>query len=242
MTGAATVVAPTVVAPTVVAPTVVAQADRPLFRWSYLVDEWDQVSAAILEHLQLTVVSVAAGAVVASALAAVALRYRWAAAPITGFTGVLYTLPSVALFALLAPVFGTRAVATAVIPLTMFTLLILVTNIVAGFRSVPAAVKHAANGMGLTPVARVVGVELPLAMPLILAGVRIATVSTIGLVTVAGIIGQGGLGRLIFDGLNRSFETPTIIGAVLSIALALVMDAVLLFAQRVATPWTRVHA
>jgi osmoprotectant transport system permease protein len=104
---------------------------------------------------------------------------------------------------------------------------------------VPKPVKDAADGMGLTPAARVLRVELPLALPLILAGTRIATVSTIGLVTVAGIIGQGGLGRLIFDGLRRSFDTPLIIGAVFSILLALIMDAVLLVIERVATPWTR---
>lgn len=218
---------------------VLAQSDQPFFRWSYLIDEWDQVQAALLQHLQLTVLSVAAGLVLSAMLAAIALRYRWTAAPITSFTGILYTLPSVALFALLAPVFGTQAVLTAVIPLTMFTLLILVTNIIAGFQSVPDPVKDAADGMGLTPTARVMTVELPLATPLILAGTRIATVSTIGLVTVAGIIGQGGLGRLIFDGLNRRFDTPTIIGAVFSILLALLLDALLLFASRAATPWAR---
>lgn len=216
-----------------------AQSDQPVFRWSYLVDEWDQIQGAIIEHLLLTVLSVAAGLVISAVLAATALRFRWTTTPITAATGVLYTLPSIALFALLAPVFGSRAVITAVIPLTLFTLLILVTNIIAGFQSVPRPVVNAADGMGLTPATRVLTVELPLATPLIFAGVRIATVSTIGLVTVAGIIGQGGLGRLIFDGLNRRFDTPTIIGAVLSIVLALVMDGVLLVAGRMATPWTR---
>lgn len=216
-----------------------AQSDQPFFRWSYLINEWDQIQAALLQHLHLTVLSIAAGLAVSSVLAATALRYRWTTTPITSFTGILYTLPSVALFALLAPVFGTRAIATAVIPLTMFTLLILVTNILAGFQSVPGPVKDAADGMGLTPTARVLTVELPLATPLIFAGIRIATVSTIGLVTVAGIIGQGGLGRLIFDGLNRRFDTPMIIGAVFSVLLALLMDALLLGASRVATPWTR---
>lgn len=220
--------------------TVLAQTPRPLFRWSYLVDEWDQIQAALLQHLQLTILSVGAGLVISVLLAAVALRYRWTLSPITGFTSILYTLPSVALFTLLAPIFGTQAVITAVLPLTMFTLLILVTNIVAAFQGVPRSVKDAADGMGLTPVTRVLTVELPLATPLIIAGIRIATVSTIGLVTVAGIIGQGGLGRLIFDGLNRRFDTPTIIGAVCSILLALLIDGALLYAGRRATPWARV--
>ncbi|MGI9016587.1 MAG: ABC transporter permease [Euzebya sp.] len=218
---------------------VLAQSNRPLFRWSYLVNEWDQIQAALLQHLQLTLLSVLAGLVISSLLAAIALRFRWTMNPITSFTSILYTLPSVALFALLAPVFGSQAVVTAVIPLTLFTLLILVANIVAGFQGVPWAVTDAADGMGLTPVTRILTVQLPLAMPLILAGIRIATVSTIGLVTVAGIIGQGGLGRLIFNGLNRRFDTPLIIGAVFSILLALLMDALLLFVGRLATPWTR---
>jgi osmoprotectant transport system permease protein len=218
---------------------VLAQTEQPLFRWEYLTGQWDQIQAAILQHLQLTVLSVVAGLTISALLAAVALRYRWTMAPITGLTSILYTLPSVALFALLAPIFGNQAAITAVIPLTLFTLLILVTNIVAGFQAVPRAVKDAADGMGLTPRARVLGVELPLAMPLILAGIRIATVSTIGLVTVAGIIGQGGLGRLIFDGLRRNFDTPMIIGAVFSILLALCMDALLLLVGRLVTPWTK---
>ena len=221
------------------APHLLAQTSQPLFRWDYLTGEWPEIQAAILQHLQLTVLSVAAGLAVSSLLAAIALRYRWTMAPITGFTGVLYTLPSVALFALLAPIFGNQAAITAVIPLTMFTLLILVTNIVAGFQAVPRAVKDAADGMGLTPTTRVLTVELPLAVPLIVAGIRIATVSTIGLVTVAGIIGQGGLGRLIFDGLRRSFDTPMIIGAVFSVLLALCMDGLLLVLGRAVTPWTR---
>ncbi|CAN5376078.1 ABC transporter permease [soil metagenome] len=216
-----------------------AQANRPFFRWNYLVDQWDQIQAAILQHLQLTVLSVLAGLVISAVLAALALRFSWTATPITGLTSIMYTLPSVALFALLAPVFGSQAVITAVIPLTMFTLLILVTNITAGFQGVPRSVKDAADGMGLTPTSRVLTVELPLALPLIVAGVRIATVSTIGLVTVAGIIGQGGLGRLIFNGLNRRFDTPMIIGAVFSILLALIMDWLLLRLGRRVTPWAR---
>ena len=130
------------------------------------------------------------------------LRFHWAATPISGLTGVLYTIPSVALFGVLVPYTG-LSIWTAVIPLISYTLLILVTNFVAGFRSVPAAVRDAADGMGLTPARRMLGVELPVAAPYIITGIRIATVSTVGLVTVAAIIGQGGLGRLILDGLRR---------------------------------------
>jgi osmoprotectant transport system permease protein len=176
--------------------------------------------------------------VVASVLAAIALRYRWATTPITGFTGFLYTIPSVALFAMLTPYFGLSRV-SAVIPLAAYTLLILVTNIVAGFRSVPPAAREAANGMGLSPLRRVWSVELPLALPYIITGLRIAVVSTVGLVTVAAIIGQGGLGRLILDGLRRAFWTPMTVGAALAIILALVLDLVLHLVGAAVTPWSR---
>jgi len=143
------------------------------------------------------------------------------------------------MFALLAPVFGNLSRVTAVLPLAAYTLLILVTNIVAGFQSVPQSVRDAADGMGLSPARRVWSVELPLAMPFIMTGIRIATVSTVGLVTVAAIIGQGGLGRLIFNGLRRAFWTPMTVGALLSIILALTLDALILWIGLVLSPWQR---
>jgi osmoprotectant transport system permease protein len=217
---------------------VTAQAANPIIRWEYFVDEWDQISEALVQHLQLTLVSVAIGIVISAALTAASLRFHWSSAPISGLTGVLYTIPSVALFGLLVPYTG-LTIWTAVIPLVGYTLLILVTNFVAGFRSVPTAVRDAADGMGLTPTRRVLGVELPVAAPFIITGLRIATVSTVGLVTVAAIIGQGGLGRLILDGLRRTFWTPMVIGAVLSILLALVLDLAIQLIGRLLTPWTR---
>ena len=177
--------------------------------------------------------------VVLGILAAIALRFRWTMTPITATTSLIYTLPSVALFALLAPVFGNLSRWTAVLPLAGYTLLILVTNIVAGFRAVPASMRDSANGMGMSPRRRVWSVELPLALPYIITGIRIATVSTVGLVTVAAIIGQGGLGRLIFNGLRRAFWTPMTVGASLSIVLALVLDAVILVIGLWLTPWVR---
>ena len=217
----------------------IAEARNPIIRWEWVVDEWDQIRAAITEHLTLTVLAMLLGIVVSAELAAVALRFRWTMTPITATTSLIYTLPSVALFALLAPVFGNLALTTAVIPLAGYTLLILVTNTVAGFQAVPKSVRDAADGMGLTPTRRVLSVELPLAMPYIMTGVRIATVSTVGLVTVAAIIGQGGLGRLIFNGLSRAFWTPMTVGAGLSIILALTLDAILLGIAALVTPWTR---
>lgn len=215
-----------------------AQAANPIIRWEWIVNEWDQISEALIQHLELTILSVALGTVVAAVLSAIALRFRRTAAPITGFTGFLYTIPSVALFGLLVPYFGLSRT-TAVLPLAAFSLLILVTNTIAGFDAVPAPVRDAANGMGLTPTQRVLKVELPLALPYIVTGLRIAVVSTVGLVTVAAIIGQGGLGRLILDGLQRTFWTPMTIGATLSILLALVLDGAIYLVGRIVTPWAQ---
>lgn len=146
---------------------IVAQARNPIIRWEWIVDEWDQISAALVQHLELTVLSVALGAVVAAGLSSVALRFQFMTSPVTGFTGFLYTIPSVALFGLLVPYFGLSRV-TAVVPLAAYTLLILVTNTLAGFAAVPDSVRDAANGMGLTPQRRVIEVELPLALPYII--------------------------------------------------------------------------
>lgn len=218
--------------------TLLGQAANPIIRWEYFVDEWDQISEALIQHLQLTLMSVGLGILISAILSALALRFHWSASPISGITGVLYTIPSVALFGVLVPYTG-LSVWTAVIPLIAYTLLILVTNFVAGFRAVPAAVRDAADGMGLTPARRVWGVELPMAAPYIITGIRIATVSTVGLVTVAAIIGQGGLGRLILDGLRRTFWTPMVIGASLSILLALVLDLIVQLIGWFLTPWSR---
>jgi osmoprotectant transport system permease protein len=219
--------------------TLLAQARNPIIRWEWIIEEWHQIQTAIVEHLRLTVLAMLLGLVVSAGLAAIALRYRWTLTPITATTSLIYTLPSVALFALLAPVFGNLSLYTAVLPLAGYTLLILVTNIVAGFHAVPPSVRDAADGMGLGPARRIWTVDLPLALPFIVTGIRIATVSTVGMVTVAAIIGQGGLGRLIFSGLRRAFWTPMTVGASLSIILALVLDALILGVGVLLTPWAR---
>lgn len=216
-----------------------AEARNPIIRWEWLVDEWDQVRAALVEHLVLTALAMSLGIAISVVLTAVALRLRWTLTPITAVTALIYTLPSVALFALFAPVFGNLARPTAVIPLAGYTLLILVTNNVAGFRAVPLPVRDAANGMGLSPARRIATVELPLAMPYVITGIRIATVSTVGLVTVAAIVGQGGLGGLIFSGLRRTFWTPMTVGASLSIIVALALDGLIYLIGAAVTPWTR---
>lgn len=216
--------------------TILGQASNPIIRWEWVIEEWDQIGDALIEHLQLTLLSVALGALVAAVLSAGAMRFRFLATPITGFTGFLYTIPSIALFGLLVPHFGLSRT-TAVLPLAAYTLLILVTNTVAGFDAVPASVRDAADGMGLTPFQRVLSVELPLALPYIITGLRIAVVSTVGLVTVAAIVGQGGLGRLILDGLQITFWTKMTVGAALSILMALVLDGAIYLLGRLATPW-----
>lgn len=217
----------------------IGAATNPIIRWEWVVEERDQIWDAIVEHLTLTVMAMALGMVVSAILAAIALRSRFMMTPITATASLIYTLPSVALFALLAPVFGNLSRWTAVLPLAGYTLLILVTNIVAGFQAVPQAVRDSADGMGMTPARRVWSVELPLALPYIITGIRIAAVSTVGLVTVAAIIGQGGLGRLIFNGLRRAFWTPMTVGATLSIVLALLLDALILGLGLLLTPWER---
>jgi len=214
------------------------RAANPLLRWSYFIEQWDRIQEALVQHVQLTLLAVGCGFVISALLAFVALRYRWTITPITLFAAFLYTIPSVAFFGVLVAYLG-LGLLTALIPLTAFTILILVTNIMDGFQSVPASVREAADGMGLTPSQRLLTVEVPIAVPYIINGLRIATVTTVGLVTVAAIIGYGGLGRLILDGLRRTFWTPLTIGASLSILLALLFDLLFFALGAWLTPWAR---
>ena len=207
-------------------------------RWDWVRDHGDDILAATRQHVELTLLAVVLGLVISFPLGLVARRWRRTAGPILGFSGVLFTVPSLALFALLVPFTGLSRT-TAEIGLVGYTLLILVRNIVAGLEGVPDDVREAAEGMGYRPLGQLLRVELPLAVPAIVAGIRIATVTTIGLVTVTGLIGQGGLGALIIEGINRDFRTPLVVGSVGSIALAVLADAALAGAARVLTPWSR---
>ena len=206
--------------------------------WPWVQDHTEEIRQALVEHIQLTVLAVLFGLAIAMPLALLSVRYRRLYGPVIAITGVLYTIPSLALFALLLPLTGLSRT-TALIPLTAYTLLILVRNIVTGLDGVPPDVKEAAVGMGYSRRRQILRVELPLALPAIIAGIRIATVTTIGLVAITALIGQGGLGQLMYDGLQRDFRTPLTVGIVLSLALAVVADVALVLAQRVATPWTR---
>jgi osmoprotectant transport system permease protein len=191
-----------------------------------------------VEHIWLSTIAVVVGFVIAFALSLIIVRIPRAYGPITVATGILYTIPSLALFAILLPITG-YTVLTAEIALVSYTLLILIRNIVAGLATVPAEVREAADGMGYARWHRLWRVELPLAVPVIIGGLRIATVTTIGLVTVSALIGQGGLGRLIEDGLRTFFPTMYVTGAVLSVLLAVLADAAFVWLQRRSTPWTR---
>lgn len=186
--------------------------------------------------MELTLLAVAIGIVVAVPLVVVSRRWRAVYPVVLTSTGILYTIPSLALFTLLLPWTGlTRT--TALIGLVSYTLLILVRNAVAGLEGVPDEVREAAVGMGFTPRRTLLTIELPMALPAIMAGIRLAVVTTVGLVTVAALIGHGGLGHLILDGLNRRFRTPLVVGSVLSVALAAVADILLLRVQRRLSPW-----
>ncbi len=212
---------------------------EPLVRWDWIASHLDEFAFRLGEHVELTAIAVGVGFVIAFALSLLILRAPRTEGPITWITGTLYTIPSLALFALLIPYTG-LTILTAEIGLVGYTLLIFIHNIVNGIRGVPADVREAAVGMGYTPREILWRIELPLAAAVIIAGVRVATVSTIGLVTVTALIGQGGFGFLILIGLQRFFTTELIAGAVLSVALAVVADALLVLLQRRLTPWTRV--
>ena len=185
----------------------------------WIVDNFDRYTDPFFEHVVLTVVAVAIGFAIAFSLALVAYRRRWLINPVTQVTGILYTVPSVAAFFLLLPITG-RGFVTATVALVAYVLLIIFRNVLAGLDNVPAETKDAGRGMGLTDGQLLWRVEVPLALPEIMAGLRIAATTTVGLATLAFFAGAGGL----------------------SVALAAVLDALILLAQRAVTPWTRATA
>jgi len=217
-----------------------ANVDRWLW-WDWVGRNTDLIWSSLREHIILTVFAVGIGLVIALPLGVIAARWRWMYTPTLGVTGVLYTIPSLAAFALLIPVTGlTRT--TALIPLTSYTLLILFRNVVEGLDGVPAEIKDAADGMGYGRLRRLVKIELPLALPAIMAGVRIATVTVIGLAAVAGLLAIPSLGNLIYIGQNRPIRTAITVGIILSVLLALTADLILGLIQRVLSPWSRSRA
>ncbi|HLG72026.1 MAG TPA: ABC transporter permease [Chloroflexota bacterium] len=211
---------------------------EPLIRWDWVLSHIPDIAGRLGEHLRLTAIAVVVGFAISLLLGIWAARRPRVYAPVTWVSGVLYTIPSLALFALLIPFTG-LSLLTAEIGLVSYTLLILIRNVVAGIRAVPAEVRESALGMGYTPRQVLWRVELPLAAGVIIAGLRVATITTIGLVTVTALIGQGGLGFLILDGIQRFFSTPLIVGAGLSVLLAVALDALLVRLERAVTPWAR---
>lgn len=215
------------------------------FDWDWVARNLDTIGDKALEHLGLTGAALAIGLLVSTLLAGLCLWRPRAYPTVTAVTGILYTIPSLAVFALVAPFIGIGTTSekylTALVALVGYTLLILVRNIVTGVNGVPAGVREAAAGMGYATLRRLRDVELPLALPVIVAGARIATVTVVGLVTVTSLIGLGGLGFFILDGLRRSiiFPTEIVVGVVLSVALAAVLDVSLMLLGRAVTPWAR---
>lgn len=206
--------------------------------WSWIASNVGQIVDATIDHIILTVIAVGVGFVISLGFALLIHRDRRFYAPISGFTGLLYTIPSLALFALLVPVTG-LSLLTAEIGLVSYTLLILTRHIVSGFDGVPREIVEAADGMGYAADERLRRVDLPLAMPLIVAGLRIATVTTIGLVMVTALIGEGGLGQLMLRGFNFRNYTAVYVGAAMTVAIAIVADLALIAVGRLATPWAR---
>ena len=209
--------------------------------WSWVGDHLHEISARLEEHAILLGWSILLALIVAVPLALISVRRPHVYGSVIVSTGVLYTIPSLAAFALLLPYTGLSHL-TAIIPLAAYSLLILVRNMVTGLREVPPDVQDAAIGLGYSPREKLWRVDMPLALPTIIAGLRIAVVTVIGLIPVSALIGQGGLGLLMTDGFQRDFRTPLVVGIVLTVVFAVVADALLLGLQKAVTPWARRRA
>jgi osmoprotectant transport system permease protein len=210
-----------------------------IFDFGWLADHLGQIGERLAQHLELTIPPLVLGIMISLVLAVWAVRQPRVYPPITAITGLLYTIPSLAAFALLIPITHLTLI-TALIPLTTYTLLILFRSFASGFTSVPAEILEAAEGMGYTRRQRLLRVELPLAVPLMIAGIRLASVTTIGLATVAAALGGdtfGGFGQLITEGIQTFFPTKYLLGAILSVLLAFSADFLLVRFERLITPW-----
>lgn len=208
------------------------------FNVQWITDHRGQIIARLIQHVELTLIAVIVGLLIALPLGILAFQHRRLYPTITWVTGLLYTIPSLAFFVLLIPPLGI-SIANVEVALVSYTLLILIRNVVAGLDGVSEDAKDAARGMGLTDRQILWRVEIPLALPVMMAGIRIAIVTTIGLVTVSSLLGYGGLGYYILQGFQLYFPTPILLGAVLSAVLAIVADRLLLLLERAFTPWRR---
>lgn len=206
--------------------------------WEWINDHWELFGERLAEHLPMAVLPVLFGLLISLPLGIACVRWPRLYPPVLASTSILYALPSIALFALLVNFTGLEP-ATAIIPLTLYTLAVLVRNVVDGLRAVPESVRQSAVAMGFGPLRRLIQVELPIAAPVVIAGLRVATVSNISLVSVGALIGLGGLGQLFTDGFQLHQTTRIIMGIVLTVLLAVVADGILVLVQRVLTPWAR---
>ena len=213
---------------------------NPWFSWSYVQDNREAVISALTFHGEVTAQAIGLAVLVALPLAVLGYWVRPLTGPILALSGVLYTIPSLALLALVAPLVGVTTRASVLIALVLYALLVIVRNTLAGLEGVPAEAREAAQGMGYSRFGRLWRVELPLALPGIITGLRLATVSTVALVTVGALIGKGGLGDLILGGFQNNFYRAQILtGTLLCVGLALVLDLLLAGAGRLLTPWQR---
>jgi osmoprotectant transport system permease protein len=211
---------------------------NPWLSWEYVQRNWTDIVTALTQHVTLTVEAVLLATAIALPLAVLAhLRPRLAGA-VLGLSGVLYTIPSLALFAILYPLVRDRRV-TVLVGLVMYALMLLVRNALVGLRGVDPAVTDAARGLGYGRWRVLLGVELPHALPSIVTGLRLATVSTVALVTIGVIVGYGGLGQLMFRGFRSQYHAEVLTATLLTVAIAVVADVLLWAAGRAATPWTR---
>ncbi|GLW06191.1 hypothetical protein Misp01_13210 [Microtetraspora sp. NBRC 13810] len=213
--------------------------DEPLVRWDWIGRNLPEIQELIVDHVVIALVPVLIALLISLPLGLAGARWRWLYQPSVHIMNVFYSLPSLAIFIVLIPITGLAQRATVIVPLTFYAVAVLLPAVVDGLRSVPDHVRQSAVAMGFTPLRRLLRVELPIAVPVVLGGLRVATASSIALVTVGALIGRGGLGYLFIDGWQRQFYTPIVVGVVLVVALAVVADALLVTTQRLLTPWAR---
>jgi osmoprotectant transport system permease protein len=223
------------------APSCYSRSVNAWFCSQYVNDYSSDIQHAFLQHVALSVLILAIAIALSLPLALLALRSRWLRTSILSVLGFVYTIPSLALFVLLQPAFGVTHATPVVVALVAYAQLLLVRNVLVGLEEVPPDVLEAARGTGYGALRLLFGVRIPLALPAIMAGIRLTTVSTISLLSVGGLIQQGGLGQLILDGQQRDIRAQVLTGVVLIVALALLADLVLLVLQRLAAPWAYVR-
>ncbi|MEO3808457.1 ABC transporter permease [Sphaerisporangium sp. B11E5] len=213
--------------------------EEPLVRWDWIGRNWPGIQDLLVDHVIMAILPVVLGLLIALPLGLAGARWRVLYQPTVSLMNVVYSLPSLAVFIVLIPITGLAERATVIVPLTFYSLAVLIPSVVDGLAAVPGHVRQSAVAMGFGPTRRLLQVELPIAVPVVLAGLRVATVSSISLVSVGALIGRGGLGYLFIDGWQRQFPTPIVVGIVLVVVLAVFADGLLVLAQRLLTPWAR---